>query len=54
MENHQDGGDQSRGRREGYGCLYKVHETLLSHRDEVMEDVEGSREPSEFLVVFLV
>ena len=28
-------------------------ETFLSHRDETVEDVEGGREPSEFLVVFL-
>ena len=30
-----------------------VHEAFLSHRDETLEDVEGSRRPSEFLVVFL-
>ena len=52
MENHQNGGDWSRGRREGDGRFYKVHETLLSHRDEALEDVEGSRRSSEFLVVF--
>ena len=52
MENHQNGGDRSRGRREGDGRFYKVHETLLSHRDEALEDVEGSRRSSEFLVVF--
>ena len=42
MENHQDGGDRSRGRKEGYGCLYSLHEALLSHWDEIVEDVEGS------------
>ena len=40
-------------RGEGDGCLYMVHETLLSHRDETLEDVEGGRELSESLVVFL-
>ena len=53
VENHQDGGDWSRGRREGNGHLYKVHETLLSHRDETVEDVERSWESSKFLIVFL-
>ena len=53
VENHQDGGYQSRGRREGNGCLYKVHEAFLSHRNEIVEDVERGRRLSEFLVVFL-
>ena len=53
VENHQDGGDGSRGRREVYGCLYYVHETFLSHRNEIVEDVERGRRSSEFLVVFL-
>ena len=52
MENHQNGGDLSRGRGEGDGHLYKVHEALLNHRDEALEDVEGGRGSSEFLVVF--
>ena len=52
MENHQNGGDQPRGSREGDGHFYKVHDTLLSHRDEALEDVEGSRRSSEFPVVF--
>ena len=50
MENHQNGGDQSRGRRKGYGHLYSVHETLLSYTDEALEDVEGGQRSSEFLV----
>ena len=53
MENHQDGGDQSRGRREGNGCLHSFHEAFLSHWDEALEDVEGSRESSEFPMVSL-
>ena len=53
VENHQDGGDQSRGRREGNGCLYKIHEAFVSDRDETLEDVEGGRRLSEFLIVFL-
>ena len=53
VENHQDGGDWSWGRREGNGRLYKVHETLLSYRDEALEDVEGGWKLSEFLMVFL-
>ena len=52
MENCQDGGDQSRGRREGYGCLYSLHEALFSHWDETLEDVEGSRESSKSPMVF--
>ena len=51
MENHQNGGDRSRGRREGHGRLYSIHEAFLSHRDEALEDVEGSRKPSKFLIV---
>ena len=51
MENHQDGGDRPRSWREDYGCFYQIHEAFLSHRDEALEDVEGSRESSEFLVV---
>ena len=53
MENHQDGGDQSRGRGEGNGRLYLLHEALLSHWDEALEDVEGSRESGEFPIVSL-
>ena len=53
MENHQDGGDRSRGRREGHGRLHSLHETLLSHWDGGLEDVEGSRKSSESLMVFL-
>ena len=53
MENHQDGSDQSRSRRKGHGCLYSLHETLLSHQDEALEDVEGSRRLSESLVILL-
>ena len=53
MENHQDGGDQSRGRREGYGHFHLLHETLLSYRDETVEDVEGSQRLSESFAVFL-
>ena len=51
VENHQDGGDQSRGRREGHGRLHSLYEALLSHWNETLKDVEGSRESSEFLVV---
>ena len=51
MENHQNGGDRSRGRREGNGRLNSLHEALISHQNEVMEDVERGREPSEFLAV---
>ena len=46
MENHQNGGDRSRGRREGYGCFHLLHEALFRHRNEVVEDVEGGRESS--------
>ena len=53
MENHQDGGDRSRGRREGYGRLYSLHEAFLSHWGEALEDVEGSRKSSKFPMVFL-
>ena len=53
VENHQDGGDRSRDRREGHGCIYSLHEAFLSHWDEALEDVEGSRELSEFPMVFL-
>ena len=53
LEDYQDGGNRSRGRGKSNGRLYKVHETLLSHRDEALEDVEGGRELSKFLVVFL-
>ena len=52
MENHQDGGDWSRGRREGNGRLYQVHETLLSYRDEALEDVEGGWKSSELISAF--
>ena len=52
MENHQDGGDRSRGRREGHRRLYPIHEALFSDRDEAMEDVERGRESSEFFVCF--
>ena len=51
MENHQNGGDRPRGRGEGNGRLYSLHEALLSHWDEALEDVEGGRESSEFLIV---
>ena len=40
-----------KGRGEGDGCLYKVHEAFFGHRDETLEDVEGGRKSSEFLVV---
>ena len=53
VENHQDGGDRSRGRREGHGRFYSLHEALLSHWNEALEDVEGGRESSEFLIVLL-
>ena len=53
MENHQDGGDRSRGRREDHGRLYSLHEAFLSHWDETLEDVEGSRELCEFPTVSL-
>ena len=53
MEDYQDGGDRSRDGREGHGCLYSLHEALLSHWDEALEDVEGGRESSESLVVLL-
>ena len=53
VENHQDGGNQSRSRREGYGRLYLLHEAFLSHWDEALEDVEGSRRSSELPMVFL-
>ena len=54
MENYQNEGDRSEDRGEGYGRLYKVHETFFGHRDETLEDVEGGRESSEFPVVFFL
>ena len=53
VENHQDGGDRSRDRGEGYGRFHSFYEALLSHWDEALEDVEGGRESSEFLIVLL-
>ena len=53
VENHQDGGGRPRSRREGHGRLYSLHEALLSHWNEAVEDVEGGRESSEFLIVLL-
>ena len=52
VENHQDGGNQSRGRRESYGRLYLVHEAFFGHRNEIVEEVEGGGRSSEFLIVF--
>ena len=52
VENHQDGGDQSRSRQKGNGRLYQLYEALFGDRDETVEDVEGGRKPSEFPVVF--
>ena len=51
VENHPDGGDRPRGRGEGDGRFYLFHEALFSHWDEALEDVEGSRELSESLIV---
>ena len=34
------------------GRFYLVYAAFLSHRDEALEDVEGGRRSSEFLVVF--
>ena len=53
VENHQNGGDQFRGKREGYGHFYLVHETFFSHRNEIMEDVEGGEGSSECLIAFV-
>ena len=53
MENHQNGGYRSRGRGESHGHLYSLHEAFLSHWNETLEDVEGSRELSEFPIVLL-
>ena len=47
VENHQDGGDQSRGRGEDYGRFHSLHEALLGYWNEALEDVEGGRESSE-------
>ena len=52
VENHQDGGDRSRSRREGHERLYSFYEALLSHWDEALEDVEGGRESSKLVMVF--
>ena len=53
VENHQDGGDWSWGRREDNGRFNSLHEAFVSHRNEVVEDVERGRESSEFLLVLL-
>src|ERR1700743_2549059 len=39
--------------REGHGRLYSLHEALLGHWDEALEDVEGSGKSSKSLIVFL-
>ena len=51
VEDHQDGSYWSWGRREGYGRLYSVHETLFSNWDAIMEDVERGWKWSEFILV---
>ena len=53
VEDHQDGGNQSWGCRQGNGRLYQVHETFFSNRNETVEDVERGRGSSESIFVLL-
>ena len=43
--------DPEAGEKSMDGRLYSINEALFSHWDEALEDVEGGRESSEFLVV---
>ena len=52
LEDHQNGGNRSRGSRQAHGHLNKIYEALHSYRDEAVEDVEGGGKPSECILVF--